>query len=158
MPEAQSRQQSVAGRGLADVQVVVESVSDSGLTLTHQLVRGWHLVVVRGDLTVHSSQTLAEMLDSIVAAGGTRVIVDLARASTVEADCMHELAATDRVLRERAGVLRLVIDGVATLHAIRIAGLTGRFEIHRYVGDIVGAVPGLDEGGRGMRRNGLPSG
>ena len=47
----------------------------------------------------------------------------------------------------------LVVDGVAVLQAIRAAGFAGRFEIHRYVGDIVGAVPGLDEGGRGRRRD-----
>jgi hypothetical protein len=95
------------------------------------------------------------MLDSIVADGEQLLIVDIARATKISPEVVKPLARVDTTLRGRGGDFRLVVDGVAALHAIREAGLSGRFEIHRYVGDIVGAVAGLDEGGRGRRRGGL---
>jgi anti-anti-sigma regulatory factor len=152
----QMRQTTDAGDG-ADIRIVLDSVVHDGLELTHRLVRGWHLVVVRGDLTAESGQSLTAMLDAIVGAGGQRIIVDLARAATVASECMLALTKANLALRAIEGDLRLVVDGVAVLHAIRAAGLSGRFEIHRYVGDIVGAVAGLDEGGRGKRRGSLPA-
>ena len=139
----------------SEISVVVESTARDNCALTHQIVRGWDLVIVRGELTPASAPVLTSMLDSILDGGGQRVIVDIARASTIAAAAIQPLARVDVELKARGGELRLVVDGVAALHAIREAGLSGRFEIHRYVGDIVGAVAGLDEGGRGKRRGSL---
>ena len=131
---------------------VVHSDAREDCSLTHLVVRGWHLVVVRGEATAECGVMLRDVLNAILSAGGTLIIVDLARTSTVAPEYIRRLAPVDVELRARGGDLRLVVDGVGTLHAIREAGLSGRFEIHRYVGDIVGAVAGLDEGGRGHRR------
>src|SRR5690348_12736412 len=131
---------------------VVHSEAGENCSLTHLVVRGWHLVVVRGDATAEYGVMLRDVLNAILTAGDTLIIVDLARTSTVAPEYIRRLAPVDVELRARGGDLRLVVDGVGALHAIREAGLSGRFEIHRYVGDIVGAVAGLDEGGRGHRR------
>lgn len=131
---------------------VVHCDARENCSLTHLLVRGWHLVVVRGEATADYGAMLRDVLNTILATGGTLIIVDLARTSTVTPEYIRRLAPVDVELRARGGDLRLVVDGVGALHAIREAGLSGRFEIHRYVGDIVGAVAGLDEGGRGHRR------
>jgi hypothetical protein len=136
---------------------VVHSDARDDCSLTHLLVRGWHLVVVRGDATAECGLMLRDVLNLILSAGGTLIIVDLARTSAVAPECVRRLAPVDVELRARGGDLRLVVDGVGALHAIRAAGLSGRFEIHRYVGDIVGAVAGLDEGGRGRRRAFTPA-
>jgi anti-anti-sigma regulatory factor len=136
----------------SDVCVVFDSASHDTLALTHQIVRGWHLLVVRGNATVEGGSPFIAMLDAAVAAGARRLIVDLARVRAIGAHTITTIALSDRALRAANGELRLVVDGVAVLQAIREAGLSGRFEIHRYVGDIVGAVAGLDERGRGKRR------
>jgi anti-anti-sigma regulatory factor len=136
---------------VSDVCVVLDSASHDVMALTHQLVRGWHLLVVRGDATVDDGTPFVSMLDATIAAGARRLIVDLARVRAIGAQTIAAIAHSDRALRASNGDLRLVVDGVAVLQAIRAAGLSGRFEIHRYVGDIVGAVAGLDERGRGKR-------
>lgn len=140
---------------VTDLLAAIESVDSGGCTITHRVVRGWHLVIVCGELSAASTPALTTMLDSIVADGDQSLIIDIARAWTISPEALKPLAQVDTTLRGRGGDLRLVVDGVAALHAIREAGLSGRFEIHRYVGDIVGAVAGLDEGGRGRRRGGL---
>ncbi len=133
----------------------VDALDCGECTITHRTVRGWQLVIVCGDVSAASSPALTAMLDSIVADGEQLLIVDIARATKISPEVVKPLARVDTTLRGRGGDFRLVVDGVAALHAIREAGLSGRFEIHRYVGDIVGAVAGLDEGGRGRRRGGL---
>jgi anti-anti-sigma regulatory factor len=140
-----------------ELSVVTSRTGDAMFDITHYVVRGWQLFVMRGDITGDAGPTLTEAVDGCVAAGAPRCIVDLARVSAVSPSCMKELAVVDRRLRDAAGDFRLVVDGVAVLQAIREAGLSGRFEIHRYVGDIVGAVAGIDERGRGKRRGGLSS-
>jgi len=135
------------------VRVVYDSTSHRAVTFTHQLVRDWHLLVVRGDLTVDNGAPLTGVLQPMVAAGVRRLIIDLARTTAIDGPAIHEIAGLHMALRREGGELRLVVDGVAVLHAMRAAGLSGQFEIHRYVGDIVGAVEGLDEGGRGRRRS-----
>lgn len=135
-----------------ELSVVTEISSDGSCNLTHQLVRGWHLIVIRGDLGAAGLPILLRRLHDVEASGG-KVIVDLARCTSVSTDCIEPLFTADRLVRRAGGELMLVVDGVAALQAIREAGFAGRFEIHRYVGDIVGAVPGLDEGGRGRRRD-----
>jgi anti-anti-sigma factor len=156
MSETRERTDSRADDARADAPVVIGSFAYDGFDLTHQVVRGWHLVVARGDLDAEAAVSLRSLLESIASDGGSRIILDVARADTITADCVRALAAIDAQLRQVSGDLRLVVDGVAVLHAIREAGLSGRFEVHRYVGDIVGAVPGLDEGGRGKRRDTAP--
>jgi anti-anti-sigma regulatory factor len=136
-------------------EIVQTLAADGSYEVTHQVVRGWHLFIMRGEVSSAAGSTVVEILEKSVAEGATALIVDLARTSSVDPWFVTELARVDREVRASGGDLRLVVDGVAVLQAIRAAGLSGRFEIHRYVGDIVGAVPGLDEGGRGKRRETL---
>jgi anti-anti-sigma regulatory factor len=127
--------------------------ADGSCEITRQFVRGWHLFVARGEVSAEASSAAAEIVEKSVRDGATALIVDLARTTSVDPRFVTELAQVERTVRRSGGDLRLVVDGVGVLQAIRAAGLSGRFEIHRYVGDIVGAVPGLDEGGRGKRRS-----
>jgi anti-anti-sigma regulatory factor len=148
------------GGAMADspeLSLVTSRIGDEAFDVTHYVVRDWQLFVVRGDITGDAYHMVTNAIDKSVAAGATRHIIDLARGSAVNPSCIEALARIDRQLRRAGGDLRLVVDGVAVLQAIRQAGLSGRFEIHRYVGDIVGAVAGIDESGRGKRRGGLPS-
>lgn len=138
-----------------ELSVVTSQIGDDSFDVTHYAVRGWQLFVVRGDLIGRAGDTVAELVDSTVTGGASRVIVDLARVGAIDPACMKQFARIDRQLRAGEGDFRLVIDGVSVLQAIRQAGLGGRFEIHRYVGDIVGAVAGIDESGRGKRRGGI---
>ena len=140
-----------------EMAVVTSRVGDETFDVTHYAVRDWQLFVVRGDITGKACEILLEVLRESVDTGSTKLIVDLARVNAADAVCIQELGQLDRRLRPTGGDLRLVVVGVAVLQAIRLAGLSGRFEIHRYVGDIVGAVPGIDEGGRGRRRGAMPS-
>lgn len=140
-----------------ELSVVTSRVGDDTFDITHYAVRGWQLFVVRGDIRGNACDVVIDVLSKTVDDGSTKLIVDLARVNAVDPSCIEELRRIDRRLRPTGGDLRLVVDGVAVLQAIRLAGLSGRFEIHRYVGDIVGAVPGIDEGGRGRRRGAMPS-
>ena len=140
-----------------ELSIVNSRIGDETFDVAHYAVRGWQLFVVRGDIRDDACGVVVDVLDKTVDAGSARLIVDLARVNAIEPSCVRELARVDRQLRPAGGDFRLVVDGVAVLQAIRLAGLSGRFEIHRYVGDIVGAVPGIDESGRGRRRGGMPS-
>lgn len=115
-------------------------------------VHGWELIIVDGDLHDSDVDGVRDALGGVLAAGASHVIVDLVGVRAAGPQCLNVLAEADRQLRSAGGELRLVIDGVPLLHAIREAGLSGRFVINRYIGDIVGAVAGIDEGGRGRRR------
>jgi anti-anti-sigma regulatory factor len=141
--------------GSPELSLVTSRIGDEAFDVTHYVVRDWQLFIVRGDITGDAWQVVTDAVDKSVVTGATRHIVDLARVSAVNPLCVEALARIDRQLRRAGGDLRLVVDGVAVLQAIRQAGLSGRFEIHRYVGDIVGAVAGIDERGRGKRRGGL---
>jgi anti-anti-sigma regulatory factor len=140
----------------AELSLVTSRIGDDTFDITHYTVRGWKLFVVRGDLRSGACDVLLDVLREATGDGSGKLIVDLARVTAVDPPCVTELARIDQRLRHSGGDFRLVVDGVAVLQAIRAAGLSGRFEIHRYVGDIVGAVAGIDEGGRGRRRGGLP--
>jgi len=143
--------------GSSELSLVTSRIGDEAFDVTQYVVRDWHLFVVRGDITGHACHVVTEAIDKCVTTGAARHIIDLARVSAIKPSCIEALARIDRQLRHAGGDLRLVVDGVAVLQAIRHAGLSGHFEIHRYVGDIVGAVAGIDESGRGKRRGGLPS-
>jgi anti-anti-sigma factor len=132
-------------------------MGDQAFDVTHYVVHDWQLFVVRGEIDGDACQVVGDVIEKGAANGEAHVIVDLARVVAVSPSCIRELARIERQVRAAGGDLRLVVDGVAVLQAIRQAGLSGRFEIHRYVGDIVGAVAGIDETGRGKRRGGLPS-
>ncbi len=129
--------------------------SSDTFDIAAQTIRGWYLVIAQGDLTSDGASTLIACVDTGIESGRDRIVVDLARITEVSPSCMAALARVDSAVRATGGDLRLVVDGVVALQAIREAGLSGRFHINRYVGDIVGAVAGLDEGGRGARRRGL---
>ncbi len=138
-----------------ELSIVTSRVGDETFDVTHYAVRSWQLFVVRGDVRGNACDVVTQALDESVSSGATKLIVDLARVNAVEPSCIQEIGRIDRQLRREDGDFRLVVDGVAVLQAIRQAGLSGRFEIHRYVGDIVGAVAGIDESGRGRRRGTL---
>ena len=140
-----------------ELSVVTSQVGDETFDITHYTVRGWQLFVVRGDIRGNACHAVLDVLRDSLAGGSTKLIVDLARVIAVDPSCIEELRRIDRQLRPAGGDFRLVVDGVAVLQAVRLAGLSGRFKIHRYAGDIVGAVPGIDESGRGRRRGGMPS-
>ena len=121
------------------------------VAFARRTIHGWELIVADGDLTEAALDPLRTAVNAAVESGADHVVIDLVGVRSATSACLHVLADTDAQLRGRRGELRLVIDGVPLLHAIREAGLSGRFLINRYVGDIVGGVAGIDEDGRGRR-------
>src|SRR5690348_7761546 len=63
-------------------EVVQTLAADGSYEVTHQVVRGWHLFIMRGEVSAAAASTVVEILEKSVAEGATALIVDLARTSS----------------------------------------------------------------------------
>jgi len=112
-------------------------------------VAGWSVFVVSGDLTRDAALEVADPL--FASDRPPFAVVDITSAGSLTAEGLGVLAGLDDLAHDRGGDFRLVVDAIPHLSAIRLAGFSGRFNLCRFVGDIVGAVDGIDEERRGKR-------
>lgn len=123
---------------------------DDGV-VSRQRVHGWEVLVVHGVMTDDAANAVHESVEEIARERGA-LIIDLSRARAVSAAFFRILHQLSERVFASGGDVRLVVESVEALRTIREAGLSGQFRMHRYVGDVLGAVAGVDERGRAARR------
>jgi anti-sigma B factor antagonist len=89
-----------------------------------------HVVAVRGDIDLYSAPDLRECLDELIAAGKTRVLVDLREASFIDSTTLGVLVGAIKRLRIHGGQLALACDDPSILRVFAITGLDEVIGVH----------------------------
>ncbi len=95
-----------------------------------ELANRTHVVAVDGELDLYTAPDLQQTLLNVLAAGGRRIIVDLALTTFIDSVALGVLVSTWKELKRDAGRLD-VVCGSDVAHFFQIAGLDRVFEIHR---------------------------
>jgi anti-sigma B factor antagonist len=91
---------------------------------------GHPVVVVYGELDVLTAPRLHEGLEELIAAGTTKILVDLANVTFMDSTGLSALLVAHRHLSDAGGELRLVAVPTNLARTIEIAGLGERFHVY----------------------------
>lgn len=100
------------------------------------------LVVVRGDVDLYTAPELRERLNDLIAAGNTRLLVDLAEASFIDSTTLGVLVGAIKRLREQDGRLALACDDRTVLRVFEITGLDRVIALHPTRDEAIAALRG----------------
>jgi anti-sigma B factor antagonist len=98
------------------------------------------VVILTGEVDLHSAPALEQALEGVVALGGTSVALDLAEVSFIDSTTLEVLLRYHERLRDRGGELVVVTDDRRVLRTFEITGLDRVFAIERRLADAVAAI------------------
>jgi anti-sigma B factor antagonist len=107
------------------------------LTFETRTERSWTVLMVEGELDLHTSPSLNDRLLELGDAGSTHIAVDMTRVSFMDSSGLGVLVAALKRQREREGDLALV--GV-TGSPLKVLSITGLDKVMRPVGSL-GELP-----------------
>ncbi len=88
------------------------------------------IVVVSGEVDLHSSSRLSEALDALALAGAWKVVVDLQGVDFIDSSGLRVLLTARRRMEPDGGTLSLVCTQPRILKVLEITGLLSAFSIH----------------------------
>lgn len=103
------------------------------------LGHGITVVDIGGAVDVYTAAQLRSALDSQIADGNTRLIIDLDDLDFLDSTGLGVLVARLKLVRTHDGWLRLVCSSEKILRVFRIAGLDKVFAIHTSVDGALGS-------------------
>lgn len=107
------------------------------LSFTTRERDGVAIVQVGGEVDVYTAPQLRSVLDEHIAAGHTRLVVDLDGVDFLDSTGLGVLVGRLKLVRNKSGWLRLVCSSDRILRVFRITGLDKVFAIHD---DVEGAI------------------
>lgn len=87
------------------------------------------VVAVGGEIDVYTAPQLRSRLDEQIAAGRTRLVIDLSRVGFMDSTGLGVLVGRLKLIRSHEGALRLVCDSDRILKVFQITGLDKVFQI-----------------------------
>ena len=97
------------------------------------------VVTVTGEVDVHTAAQLRVALDDEIAAGSTRIVLDLDGVGFLDSTGLGVLVGRLKLVRNHSGWLRIVCSNDRVLRVFRITGLDKVFGIHPSVAEAVAA-------------------
>ncbi len=97
------------------------------------------VVTVSGEVDVHTAAQLRATLDDEIAAGRTKIVLDLDGVGFLDSTGLGVLVGRLKLVRNHSGWLRIVCSNDRVLRVFRITGLNKVFGIHPSVADAVAA-------------------
>jgi anti-sigma B factor antagonist len=97
------------------------------------------ILLVRGEVDVHSAPVLQSRLAEILDSGQQSVVVDLSGLSFIDSTGLGALVQTRNHAQQAGAVLRLVCNSERMLKLFRITGLDTVFEIYATVPEALAA-------------------
>lgn len=88
------------------------------------------LVVVGGDVDLHTAPQLRDRIDDVIASGRTRLLLDLSEASFVDSTTLGVLVGAVKRLRAVDGRLALACEDLTILRVFEITGLDRVIAVH----------------------------
>jgi anti-sigma B factor antagonist len=88
------------------------------------------LVVVGGDVDLHTAPQLRDRIDDVIASGRTRLLLDLSEASFVDSTTLGALVGAVKRLRAVDGRLALACGDLTILRVFEITGLDRVIAVH----------------------------
>jgi anti-sigma B factor antagonist len=98
------------------------------------------VVILTGEVDLHSAPALEQALEGVVALGGTSVALDLAEVSFIDSTTLEVLLRCHERLRGRGGELVIVTADRRVLRTFEITGLDRVFAIERRLADAVAGI------------------
>lgn len=96
---------------------------------------GFTVVVVNGDVDVHSAPHLRDALLELIEDGNGEAVLDLDAVSFIDSTGLGALVSAYGAARDKGGALPLVCTSVRTLRLFAITGLDAVFDVHPSVDD-----------------------
>ncbi len=94
---------------------------------------GTVVVLVTGEVDVYTAPQLRAALDAHIAAGHSRLVVDLDNVDFLDSTGLGVLVGRLKLVRNKSGWLRIVCSNERILRVFRITGLDKVFAIHTSV-------------------------
>ncbi len=94
-----------------------------------------YVVTVRGELDMYSAPTLANAVDSLFAAGGKALVLDLREVTFFDSAALGVVTATAKRSRQVGGDTLLACDAPEVMRVLKITGLDRFLTVRRSFGD-----------------------
>jgi anti-sigma B factor antagonist len=88
------------------------------------------VIVVSGEVDIHTAPRLRQALDALIVAGAWKVVVDLQGVDFIDSSGLRVLLTARRRLEPNGGTLSLVCTQPRVLKVLEITGLLGSFPIY----------------------------
>jgi anti-sigma B factor antagonist len=89
----------------------------------------WTVVVVAGELDLHTSPSLRDHLLGLIGSGASRIAVDMSKVDFMDSSSLAALITCLKRLRESDGRLALVGMGGSPMKVMTLTGLDRVFEL-----------------------------
>jgi anti-sigma B factor antagonist len=93
------------------------------LELRDESVGSWAIVVVRGELDLHTSATLATHVTSLIDSGSTHIALDLSAVPFMDSSTLGVIVTHLKHLREQRGELALIGTSGSPAKVLAITGM-----------------------------------
>lgn len=97
------------------------------------------VITVGGEVDVHTAAQLRGALDDEIAAGRTKIVLDLDGVGFLDSTGLGVLVGRLKLVRNHSGWMRIVCSNDRVLRVFRITGLDKVFGIHPSVAEAVAA-------------------
>jgi anti-sigma B factor antagonist len=109
------------------------------LELSDSRIGGWHVLVIRGELDLHTAPGMGDRIAALMADGVDRIALDLTGVPFMDSSSLGVVVAALKRLREQGGELALV--GVSGSPA-KVLSITGMDRVIPTYDDADGLVRG----------------
>ena len=107
-------------------------------------VHGWTVVAASGEIDVAAAPMMREQLVDLIAAGTTRLVMDLEDVDFIDSTGLGVLVGAVRRARAADGDVRLVCTNSRLLRVFEVTGLDDVFAIESNVDDATSLAPGTN--------------
>ncbi|MEV6317335.1 STAS domain-containing protein [Streptomyces sp. NPDC051776] len=105
-----------------------------------RVVGGESVVELRGELDILNTPGISDYLDVLTAGHQPHIVLDMREVSFIDASGLSMLVRVRRRTAERRGHLSIVLRDPAVSRVLRLAQLTGYFNLHDSVEEAIAAV------------------
>ncbi|MFD4232081.1 STAS domain-containing protein [Streptomyces sp. NPDC058545] len=119
-------------------------VRDERMTVSYDVVNGWTVVEVDGELDLHTSPMVREAVIRLLGEGHRHFVLDLCFVPFMDSLGLGMVVAITKRIREHGGSLRITCTPGRIVRVFEISGLQASYEIYHSPEDATQGTPSPD--------------
>lgn len=119
-------------------------IREERMTVSYDVVNGWTVVEIDGEVDAHASPLAREAVIKLVDDGHRHFVLDLSFVSFMDSMGLGVVVAVTKRIREHEGSLRIAAASGRIVRVFDISGLRNLYEIHPSPEEATRQAPSLD--------------
>ncbi|WP_229840230.1 STAS domain-containing protein [Streptomyces brasiliensis] len=105
-------------------------IRDEHMTVSYDMVNGWTVVEIDGDVDAHTSPVIREAVLKLIDEGHRHFVLDLSFVSFMDSMGLGVVVVVTKRIRKHQGSLRIAVASSRILRVFDLSGLREGYEIY----------------------------